>query len=146
MSQEEMKQLLMDIKGIDRQVTQCFEKSTNMSLTRNEMLQQLYHNGRMVQSDLRDMLKIDQAAITRHLKILEQEGFVERERNTENNREVFVQLSAQGHQKLSGCSCNRTQFFSELYAGFSEEEFTQLQAFVKRLTNNVIHMKEGQNQ
>lgn len=146
MSQEEMKQVLMEIKGIERQVTQCFEKSTDMSLTRYEMLQQLYHNGRMVQSDLRDVLKIDQAAVTRHLKVLEKENLVKRERNADNNREVFVELSSQGQQRLSGCSCNRTQFFDELYAGFSEAEFSQLQHFVKRLNQNVINMKEGLTQ
>ena len=146
MSQEDMKQLLMALKSLDRQVTQCFEKSTNMSLTRYEMLQQLYHHGKMLQSDLRDVLKIDQAAITRHLKILEQEGFVERQRNVHNNREVFVELSMAGRQQLNGCSCNRTQFFDELYRGFSAADFAQLQHFIARLNENVTTMKEGKTQ
>ena len=38
-------------------------------------------------------LKIDQAALTRHFKILEKEGLVERHRNPENQREVLVEAA-----------------------------------------------------
>ena len=38
---------------------------------------------------VQERLKIDQAALTRHFKILETEGLVERHRNPENQREVL---------------------------------------------------------
>nr|WP_033684699.1 MarR family transcriptional regulator [Streptococcus mitis] len=45
-------------------------------------------------------LKIDQAALTRHFKILEKEGLVERHRNPENQREVLVEATKYAKEQL----------------------------------------------
>ena len=49
---------------------------------------------------VQESLKIDQAALTRHFKILEKEGLVERRRNPENQREVLVETTKYAKEQL----------------------------------------------
>ena len=49
---------------------------------------------------VQESLKIDQAALTRHFKILEKEGLVERHRNPENQREVLVETTKNAKEQL----------------------------------------------
>ena len=49
---------------------------------------------------VQDRLKIDQAALTWHFKILEKEGLVERHRNPENQREVLVEATKYAKEQL----------------------------------------------
>lgn len=48
-------------------------------------------------------MQIGQAAVTRHLKILEQKGYISRERNPKNNREIFVKLTEKVKNELATC-------------------------------------------
>ena len=45
-------------------------------------------------------MKIDQSALTRHFKILESEGYVSRNRNPLNQREVLVELTQEAKNQL----------------------------------------------
>lgn len=137
MSCQEMKQIFLMIKNIDRHVTQHFEKRTGISLTRYEILYKLFERGRLCQMKLQHELKIDQAAITRHLKILEEKGLVTRNRNEENNREVLVQITDAGNDILKECYLDKKRFMDELFAEFTEEEMKQLQLLIKKLDCDV---------
>lgn len=57
-------------------------------MTRYQILLFLLEHSLCNQMAVQERLKIDQAALTRHFKILETEGLVERHRNPENQREV----------------------------------------------------------
>ncbi|MFC7684889.1 MarR family winged helix-turn-helix transcriptional regulator [Ureibacillus sp. GCM10028918] len=133
---EEIKHIFLTFKTIDRQVTQNFEKRTGISLTRYEMLYTLSNRGELSQIELQQALRIDQAAITRHLKILEEKSFVNRYRNQQNNREVIVQITDVGIKALDHCDLSRRQFFDELFNGFTEQETKQLQFLVSKLMDN----------
>lgn len=78
---EQLKQIILLMKTIDRQVTKQFEQQTDISMTRYELLFTLINKGTVSQQILKQALQIDQAAITRHLKLLEDEQLVERKRN-----------------------------------------------------------------
>lgn len=118
-------------------MTNSFEKRTGVSLTRYELLFNLYNNGRMTQTELQQSLFIDQAAITRHLKILEEKGYVTRQRNVQNNREVIVDISDEGKKLINNCDLDKNQLITELYTGFSIEEMRLLEQFIHRLNSNV---------
>ncbi|MGE8207650.1 MarR family winged helix-turn-helix transcriptional regulator [Heyndrickxia sp. NPDC080065] len=140
-SHQEMKQIFLMIKNIDIHVTQHFEKRTGISLTRYEILFTLFEKGRLSQMGLQHELKIDQAAITRHLKILEEKGFVTRNRNEQNNREVIVQITEAGKDILGNCYLDKKRFMDELFGGFTEQEMKQLQILVKKLNRNADILK-----
>lgn len=133
---EEIKHIFLMFKNLDRQVTQNFEKRTGISLTRYEMLYTLYKRGQLSQIELQQSLKIDQAAITRHLKILEEENFVIRNRNKQNNREVIVEITDAGENFLKHCDLDRKRFFDDLFNGFTEQEIQQLRILVSKLMDN----------
>ncbi|MEQ7049973.1 MarR family transcriptional regulator [Paenibacillaceae sp. P-4] len=136
-SHQEMKQVFLMFKNMERHVTQHFEKRLGISLTRYEILYKLLEMGLLSQIGLQQEMKIDQAAITRHLKILEGKGFVTRNRNEQNNREVIVQITEAGKDILRNCDVDKNQFIAELFGGFSEQEVKQLQMLVKKLDHNV---------
>ena len=103
MQLREISRLLYQLKIANQELTTTFEKSTGFSLTRYELMMFIKENGRCSQSDLQTELKIDSAAVTRHLKILEQKNYVVRERNKDNNREVFVEITPKAKQEQSAC-------------------------------------------
>lgn len=130
------RQLLLQLKKVDRDVTQLFEKRMDISFTRYEILLTLRTLGSIPQKALQQALAIDQAAITRHLKILEQQLYIVRKRNEENNREVLVSLSETGAAALDNCSLSKQQFLSTLFDAFSTEDLQVLQQFLQRLAHN----------
>lgn len=132
----EMKRVFLMFKNIDRQFTYHFEKRTGISLTRYEMLYTLSCRGQLSQIELQQSLKIDQAAITRHLKILEENSLVIRNRNKQNNREVIVQITDAGKQLLEQCDVDKKQFFDELFNDFTGQEIQQLQSLISKLMDN----------
>lgn len=95
--------LLHRIKNLENRLCKNFEDSTGFSLTRYEMLMFLCRHSSCLQVDIQSYLKIDQAAITRHLKILEKKGFVTRIRNEHNHREIFVSLTDKARKELANC-------------------------------------------
>ncbi|MER1998629.1 MAG: MarR family transcriptional regulator [Lysinibacillus sp.] len=134
---EDKKQMIMMLKRLDRHVTQIFEKRTEISLTRYEILVSLAKKDSVTQKVLQQALAIDQAAITRHLKILEQQKYIERKRNEKNNREMLVTISNKGRDAIEGCTMFKDQFLDNLYDEFSNSELQQLKLFLSRLNDNL---------
>ncbi|MFO3666134.1 MarR family winged helix-turn-helix transcriptional regulator [Anaerococcus sp. ENR0831] len=89
---KELSNSLQKLRCIQQKLTKEFELSTGFSLTRYEILSFLDEKEKCLQNEIADHLEIDPAAITRQLKILEEDGFVTRDRNKDNAREVIVSL------------------------------------------------------
>ena len=95
-----MHELLYQIHLVDQTITQLFEKQLGISLTRYQILQFLLQKSPCNQIAVQEKLEIDPAALTRHFKILESEGYVSRERNPVNQREVLVELTPKAKEQL----------------------------------------------
>lgn len=133
MNLREISRLLYQIKLTNQEINTLFEKETGFSLTRYEMLMFLKEKGMCSQNQIQTELRIDSAAITRHLKILEQKGYVIRNRNAENNREVFVQLTEKATQELEACGREHDQGKTPLSLSLSDEETEQLSILLNKL-------------
>ena len=96
----EMHELLYQLHLVDQMITQLFEKQLGISLTRYQILQFLLQKSPCTQIAVQEKLRIDQAALTRHFKILESEGYVTRKRNPLNQREVLVELTQEAKNQL----------------------------------------------
>ncbi|WP_262122065.1 MarR family winged helix-turn-helix transcriptional regulator [Anaerococcus sp. Marseille-Q5996] len=94
---------LQKLRCIQQRLTKEFELSTGFSLTRYEILSFLDEKEKCLQNEIADHLEIDPAAITRQLKILEEDGFVTRDRNKDNAREVIVSLTDYAKKELQAC-------------------------------------------
>ncbi|WP_425445017.1 MarR family winged helix-turn-helix transcriptional regulator [Streptococcus taonis] len=95
-----MHELLYQLHLTDQTITQLFEKQLGVSLTRYQILQFLLQQSPCNQIAVQEKLQIDQAALTRHFKILESEGYVSRKRNPLNQREVLVELTQEAKNQL----------------------------------------------
>ena len=96
----EIHELLYQVRLADQIITQLFEKQLGISLTRYQILQFLLQQSPCNQIAVQEKLEIDQAALTRHFKILESEGYVSRNRNPLNQREVLVELTQEVNNQL----------------------------------------------
>ena len=96
----EIHELLYQVRLTDQIITQLFEKQLGISLTRYQILQFLLQNSPCNQIAVQEKLEIDPAALTRHFKILESEGYVSRKRNPLNQREVLVELTQEAKNQL----------------------------------------------
>ena len=96
----EMHELLYQLHLVDQTITKLFEKQLGISLTRYQILQFLLQQSPCTQIAVQEKLQIDQAALTRHFKILESEGYVSRKRNPVNQREVLVELTQEAKNQL----------------------------------------------
>ena len=96
----EIHELLYQVRLTDQIITQLFEKQLGISLTRYQILQFLLQKSPCNQIAVQEKLQIDQAALTRHFKVLESENYVSRERNPINQREVLVELTQEAKNQL----------------------------------------------
>ena len=96
----EMHELLYQLHLVDQTITKLFEKQLGISLTRYQILQFLLQKSPCNQIAVQEKLQINQAALTRHFKILESEGYVTRKRNPLNQREVLVELTQEAKNQL----------------------------------------------
>ncbi|MGY3778396.1 MarR family winged helix-turn-helix transcriptional regulator [Isobaculum melis] len=133
----EISQLLYQMKLIDQKVGKIFEEKMGFSLTRYEMLMVLKEKGPCLQVTIQEHLQIDQAAITRHLKILEKNGYVTRERNPANNREIFVALKEKATAEMAKCETVHTGLQERLYASFSKDEVQELARLVGKFETSI---------
>ena len=70
MDVKEFVKLLYEIKLLERKVTNIFEEKLGISLTRFQIIKYLYEVEVATPKQIAQLLEIDAAAITRHLKIL----------------------------------------------------------------------------
>ena len=126
--------LLYKLKLVSQELTNNFEKSTNFSLTRFEMMHVLHEHNTCSQTFLQSCLKIDSAAITRHLKILEDTDYVTRERNKENNREVLITITEKAKHELEDCNKKHQHSLKSLIGELSDSEQIELLQLLNKIT------------
>lgn len=125
--------MLQKLRSVEQKLTKEFEKSTGFSLTRYEILIYLRDNGNSLQTEIADYLDIDPAAVTRHLKILEEKDYVKRKRNKENAREVIVSLTDYAIDELAKCKEKQSENQCELPVPFNQEEIEKLMDILKEI-------------
>ena len=96
--------LLHDLKVLERKIANIFEQRLGISLTRFQIIKYLYDVDVATPKQLSKILEIDAAAITRHLKKLEEAGYINKSRNKENNREIYVEITEASKNKIDSCT------------------------------------------
>lgn len=97
---QEIEEVLYQLKVTDEAVTNLFEKGLGISLTRYMIVRTLLKESPLHQQALQERLSIDRAAITRHLKVLEETGYVRRWPNPASQREMLVEPTDKARQDL----------------------------------------------
>lgn len=138
----ELSNMLHRLRSIEQQLTQQFEKKTGFSLTRYEILTFLNNHNFCNQMDIQQFMQIDRAAITRHLKILETKGYVNRKRNEANAREVIVSLTDYGKSTLEKCQMNHCSESCNLPINIDKDHMKALMELMDIIQNSDI---KGEN-
>lgn len=136
MDVKECVKLLHDIKILERKVADIFEKKLEISLTRFQIIKYLYEVEIATPKQISQILKIDAAAITRHLKKLEEGGYVRKRRNEDNNREVLVEITQFSKSKIDQCF-KETDARTLIDEEFTDEDFKRLGILLNKLNNNI---------
>ncbi|MFF3024639.1 MarR family winged helix-turn-helix transcriptional regulator [Gottfriedia sp. NPDC057948] len=125
------------LKELKVQIETTFEKCMGISQSRLEILNQLFEYGEVSQSQLQKTLKIDSAAITRHLKQLELNGKITRRKCETDNRITLVRLTQMGQDQMSSLWKEKIEFVNKMLIGFSEEEIDLTIEYLNRIQVNM---------
>ena len=128
-------ELLYNLKILDKKLIDLFEKKIGISLTRFQIIKYLHEVSFTTAKQLAQSLEIDAAAITRHLRILEQEGYVIKRRNEFNNREVFVELSQKALDEIGRCE-KETNVRDIVGEEFTTEDLQNLVQLLNKFNKN----------
>ena len=128
-------ELLYNLKILDKKLIDLFEKKIGISLTRFQIIKYLHEVSFTTAKQLAQSLEIDAAAITRHLRILEQEGYVIKRRNEFNNREVFVELSQKALDEIGRCE-KETNVRDLIGEEFTTEDLQNLDQLLNKFNKN----------
>ena len=128
--------LLHNLKILEIKVASIFEKRLEISLTRFQIIKYLYEVEVATPKQLAQSLEIDAAAITRHLKKLEEGGYVRKKRNEDNNREVLVEITQFSKSKIDQC-VKETDIRTLIDEEFTDDDFKQLEILLKKFNNNL---------
>ncbi|WLR54562.1 MarR family transcriptional regulator [Mesobacillus subterraneus] len=122
---------------LNKQAMSKFEHCTGISQTRLDILRELYESGEINQRALQKKINIDHAAVTRHLKQLEEHNMVSRRKNTEDNRFTYVQLTPEGIRRVSSYCEKKQSYISNVLKGFTKEESSLLLGMLTRIQSNI---------
>jgi DNA-binding MarR family transcriptional regulator len=86
---------------------------------------------------------MDAGAMTRTLDRLERKGLVRRTRSAQDRRVVDLALTPQGRAAADGIPFVLCEVFNARLAGFSREEWQQLQSFLSRMLDNAAGSGAG---
>ncbi|MCC5892128.1 MarR family transcriptional regulator [Exiguobacterium sp.] len=136
-------QILYNIITVQKELSQLFDSEMDgLSLTRYDILSNLNHVGPLRQRELQQRVDVDHAAITRHLKQLETQGLIARERCPKDNRVIYVDLTDHGRDKIAHWTEQKKCLSDRLFVNMKVEEQQQLLDLLNTLQHNIQHERK----
>ncbi|WP_041121576.1 MarR family winged helix-turn-helix transcriptional regulator [Jeotgalibacillus alimentarius] len=134
--------VIYQLNDIYRFMSPKFERCTGMSQSRLDLLNALFEVDEINQSALQKEVSIDNAAVTRHLRQLEEKGMVSRRKNPADNRVTFVRLTKQGRDQIDFFKTEKDRFVEHVLKDFTDEEINDLSDKLARIQQNVNDFNE----
>lgn len=136
-------QILYNIITVQKELSQLFDAEMDgLSLTRYDILSNLNHVGPLRQRELQQRVDVDHAAITRHLKQLETQGLIARERCLQDNRVIYVDLTELGRDKIAHWTEQKKCLSDRLFVNMKVEEQQHLLDLLNTLQHNIQHERK----
>ena len=137
MDVKEYVNLLHDLKVLERKIAYISEERLGISLTRFQIIKYLYEVDVATPKQLSKILEIDAAAVTRHLKKLEEAGYIKKSRNKENNREIYVEITETSKNKIDSC-VKDNDVRNIISENFTDDELKNLTKLLDKLNKSLI--------
>ncbi|TCI60551.1 MarR family winged helix-turn-helix transcriptional regulator [Exiguobacterium sp. SH0S2] len=136
-------QILYNVITVQKELSQLFDTEMGgLSLTRYDILSNLNHVGPLRQRELQQRVDVDHAAITRHLKQLETQGLIARERCLQDNRVIYVDLTELGRDKIAHWTEQKKCLSDRLFVNMKVEEQQHLLDLLNTLQHNIQHERK----
>lgn len=97
------------------------------------LLRVLHQKGRSTVSELATILKLSNSATTIALNRLVKAGFIDRVRDEQDRRVVWVTLSQQAVPTLEGLLCQRRALVGKLLENLDNDEIDQFTHFLRKM-------------
>ncbi len=123
-----------------KEMNTAFEAQMKTSFTKVEILYHIHQRQELSQLELQHLLVLDGAAVTRHLKRLEHEGLIMRNKKEQDKRVTYICLTEQGVQELEVLMKQREVFQDKLLCDFTDEEIEALTGALQHMSTNVKNM------
>lgn len=114
----------------------------NISLIQASCIMKLYEDGGLSQKDLASSLYLTKGAITKAITKLESNGYVTREKSTEDKRYFVLNLTEKGKGLISVMVEVNEKWENEL--GLSDIDPSFLETF-KKLTSKAVDINKGKD-
>ncbi len=137
MDVKEYVNLLHDLKVLERKIAYISEERLGISLTRFQIIKYLYEVDVATPKQLSKILEIDAAAVTRHLKKLEEAGYIKKSRNKENNREIYVEITETSKNKIDSC-VKDNDVRNIISENFTDDDLKNLTKLLDKLNKSLI--------
>jgi len=125
------------LQSLNKGIGPKFERCAGISASRLRLLHELFKVDEISQISLQKAVDIDAAAITRHIKGLEEDGVITRRNNPADNRVTLVSLTDKGREKIVAYRKEKKHFISGLLTDFDELDRIALIDLLTRIQHNV---------
>ncbi|MEV6862502.1 MarR family winged helix-turn-helix transcriptional regulator [Streptosporangium subroseum] len=125
------------LTGAYAEVRQAFARHVGMSRPRLQVLMRLWRDGETSHSDLRRILSLDGASVTRLIKEFEGEGMINRRIDPEDNRYTLARLTPEGERVAAELAHAHQAYQVRLLDGVTGEEQEIVLRALDRLRVNV---------
>ncbi|EUJ29567.1 MarR family winged helix-turn-helix transcriptional regulator [Listeria cornellensis] len=129
--------LVAKMHGLCKNMNQTFEATLQMSGTKVELLYRISCAHEQNQQALQQALNLDAAAITRHLRKLEEDGLLIREKRAPDRRATFIKLTGLGETRLTELIAQKEAFQRQLLDGLSKQELAGFADILERMSANI---------
>lgn len=109
--------VLLTTSRLNARMSTAFEACTGSSVARFTILYALSTAPSMLQTEIRSLLGLDASAVTRHLQLLEDSGFLTRQRVSGDQRSVQISITDAGRERITVCADKRESFLTALFEG-----------------------------
>jgi DNA-binding MarR family transcriptional regulator len=118
-------------------ILETSEREIGMSHARLRILAHLRDEGEVSQAGLQAHLKIDGAAVSRHVKQLAEDRLVERRADPNDNRFTLVSLTESGRSLLVGLAGRREEYYARALAGLDAADLAVLRRGLDQIRHNL---------
>ncbi|MGP1614700.1 MAG: MarR family winged helix-turn-helix transcriptional regulator [Pollutimonas bauzanensis] len=126
MSDNPQLQVMQQLGRTYRALMSAFEANIGQSMPRWRILLHLHESGEASQKQLALALRMDPAALTRQIQVIENKGWVERHNDASDNRLTNVALTAQGRKVVEQTLPRRTAFIERALGDLSPRDMQAL--------------------
>lgn len=131
--------LHLAFKSID-QVAHKHIKDKDMSITEFGVLELLYHKGKQTINQLRKRVLVASSSISYVVNELEQDGYIEKRKCTEDKRVTFIHLTDEGRAMMDSVFPEHREVIEEIMSDLSDEEKIEMAEMLKIIGKKASNM------